>query len=623
MQLTNSATESRAGGTARESVIKRPWWTPAGIHLAIFIVIVILGVVVTRDYGESWDELQFFKYADHALEAYGSWLKTGAVPLTGNTYDNYGPAYVMIVTLAARLLGPVVPWLHSDLRHLVYFATYAVGTWAFYKLCGRWMSRNAAFGAALLFATQPLFWGHAFISPKDVPFLAFFVTSLWLGLRLVDANPTISLSELPHRKRQRLLAVTGAILLVCFAMVLLTPQIHIWIERLVSDAASGQINILGRLTSRIRPSNAPAHVQRYFVYFLWATAASLALGTVGLFLAWRKVPRALASLATTAFPAVALGLSTSIRVLGPLAGLFVAAYALRRYGRQALPLLATYLLMASVVTYTTWPYLWPDPLGHLVESVRVMAEYPWQGQVLFDGRMYSSTLLPATYLPVLLGIQLSEPVWPLFLIGLIIAARDMGRRRVGALGLLLLTGAWFAGPVIAFIVTRSPLYDNFRQVIFILPPVFMIAGVVFDRVKRLPLQIALIALVVMPGIVDGVHLHPYEYIYYNRFIGGVQGAFRKYELDYWGTSYREAAGYLNAVAPANANIWVEGPAHLIQVYARPDLKIFSTYEVERADHYDYVIALTRFDMDLKSFPAAPIVEAIQRDGALLAVIKKP
>jgi len=132
-----------------------------------------------------------------------------------------------------------------------------------------------------------------------------------------------------------------------------------------------------------------------------------------------------------------------------------------------------------------------------------------------------------------------------------------------------------------------------------------------------------IALAVLPGIVIGVRLHPYEYIYYNRLVGGVQGAFRKYELDYWGTSYREAAEYLDATAPANDSVWVEGPTHLLQVYVRPDLKIYSTYEVERADHYDYVVALSRFDLDLSSYPQAPVVHAIKRDGAVLTVIKKP
>jgi len=38
-----------------------------------------------------------------------------------------------------------------------------------------------------------------------------------------------------------------------------------------------------------------------------------------------------------------------------------------------------------------------------------------------------------------------------------------------------------------------------------------------------------------------IKLHPYEYVYYNRIIGGVAGASRKgYVTEYWATSYKEA-----------------------------------------------------------------------------------
>jgi neutral trehalase len=137
------------------------------------------------------------------------------------------------------------------------------------------------------------------------------------------------------------------------------------------------------------------------------------------------------------------------------------------------------------------------------------------------------------------------------------------------------------------------------------------------------LQAAIIGVLVLPGVIEGAHLHPYEYVYYNRFVGGVNGAFRKYELDYWGTSYREATAYLNQVAPANGTVWVEGPAHLVQLYARPDLKIYSTDEAVRAPGYDYVVATTRYNLDLASYPQAPVVHVIERDGSPLTVIKKP
>src|SRR5512140_1364262 len=125
--------------------------------IALLAAAFVIGVVTVRQYGESWDELQFFKYADRALEAYSTWPRTGTVPLTGNTYDNYGPAYVMLVALGARLLGSILPWMVSDVRHLLYFITWLMGIWAFHAIARRWLAPSAAFGATLLFAAQPLF----------------------------------------------------------------------------------------------------------------------------------------------------------------------------------------------------------------------------------------------------------------------------------------------------------------------------------------------------------------------------------------------------------------------------------------------------------------------------------
>jgi hypothetical protein len=592
----------------------------------IFIVLLlglILGVLITTQYGESWDELQFYKYADRALEAYSTWPTTGQIALTGNTYDNYGPAYVIIVALGARLLGLVIPWITSDLRHLVYLLTYLVGVWAFYALCRRWLARGPALGACLLLATQPLFWGHAFISPKDIPFLTFFVLSLLLGFRMVDAVQPVSPEPVQPRSRRLLLILTGLWLVMLFGLLLATPLVHAWIENLVTAAAAGQSNIISRIASDIHSVKPAVYVQRYFVLFVDAQIGFLVLSSLLMAFVWSRAPTGLRFVLTIAPAAIALGVTTSIRVLGPFAALMVAAYALWKLRLRAVPVLAAYVAIGALAMYLTWPYLWPDPIGHFVESVRVMAEYPWRGLVLFNGVMYASTDIPRSYLPVLLGIQLTEPVWFLFAAGLGIAIYDAVRKPGSTRGLLLLTLVWFVLPLAGFIVTRSPLYDNFRQVIFILPPVFMLAGVAFSRIRRPLLQAALIALVILPGLVDGARLHPYEYAYYNRFIGGELGAFRKYELDYWGTSYRAAADYLNSTAPANASVWVEGPAHLMQLYARPDLKVYSTYEVERAPHYDYVVALTRFNLDQQSYPQARVVYTIGRDQALFTVVKQP
>jgi hypothetical protein len=583
----------------------------------------ILGVFITRQYGESWDELKFYKYADLSLQAYSTWPTTGTVPEFGNTYDNYGPAYVMPVALGARALQFVLPWSISDLRHLLYFFTFLAGIWAFYALARRWLSQIAALGATALFATQPLFWGHAFISPKDIPFLSFFLVSLLFGLRLFDRPRPLSLNGLSPRSRQTLLVLTALWLASVFVLFFGVGLIHSWLDVAVRAAAAGTPNLISRFASDIHKVEPEVYVQRYFTFFIQARAFYFLLFTFILLLTYRKLsPSTFHSLHSILIPATLLGLTTSIRILGPLASILVTLYALRSTGKKAVPVLIVYAAVAFATLYATWPYLWPDPIGHLFESLRVMSQYPWPGEVLFNGVQYASTDIPRSYLPVLLGIQLTEPVWILFIAGLVVAIFGFVKKRE-YVELLVLTLVWFVLPLAGFIVSRTPLYDNFRQVYFILPPVFLMVGVLFEKVKRQVWQIELIVLVLLPGVIGILRLHPYEYIYYNTFIGGEKGAFRRFELDYWGTSYREAADWLNEVAPPNADIWTDGPAHLLDMYLRDDLKMFSPYEVERAEHYDYAVLTTRYNLDLKEYPDAEIIYKIERGGALLTVIKKP
>lgn len=75
--------------------------------IVLLIVILTIGLFTLTNFGKSWDELQFFKYANHALASYTSWLTRAQVIITGNTYDNYGPAFVMFTTLVAGSMSSI------------------------------------------------------------------------------------------------------------------------------------------------------------------------------------------------------------------------------------------------------------------------------------------------------------------------------------------------------------------------------------------------------------------------------------------------------------------------------------------------------------------------------------
>lgn len=626
--------------------------------IILMTITLLIGMITVRNYGESWDELQLYKYADNSLAAYSTWLRTGDIPFTGDWFENYGPAFMMFSTLTSQALARVgFPLPIVDIRHLLYFMTFLLGVWSLHEICRRWMSASAALGATLLFATQPLMWGHAFINPKDTTLLAMMLFSVHLGLKmhasLSEPQPDSALDALtsawadsPKSTRRMIVAATLTWLTAILVLFGGTPFWRAWLDSSVRAAANGEVTLLSPLilsvASKLQSVTPEVYIQKIFVAFLQARAAVFWTFTlVLLWMYWRRLPSTFRVLGTILPASLALGFTSSIRIFGPLAGILVAQHFIsqrsgvdatyhpvaqrsgRNTGKRSILMLVTYAILAIFVMYATWPYLWPDPIGHLVETVNIMSHHFWNGSVLFNGVEYAATDLPSSYMPALLAIQLTEPVWALCVLGLGVTVYDLIKKPHGSHDLIVLTILWLIIPLATFIIFRPTMFDNFRHSFFILPVVFVLAGVALDQVRKPLLQSVLIVALALPGVIGIIRLHPYEYTYYNSFAGGMRSAFRKFEMDYWGTSYREIALELNRIAPSKSAIWVEGPTHILETYARPDLRFYSTYEVERADHYDYVVTLSRHQDDLLVYPNAPVIFSVIRDGAALAVIKKP
>jgi hypothetical protein len=586
----------------------------------IFTCLFLAGLLTFNRYGESWDDLSLQKYAAKSLNAYTTFPQEGIINIGREDLGFYGPFFVMLTDVLSNSLSAVLLFSLPDLRHLVYYLTYFAGVLAFHSIAKRWLTQLPALGATLLFAAQPVFWGHAFINPKDTPFLSLFLLSISFGMRAFDSLKLDSPAEPSPRSKRTLTLLTTLWLVSVFGLFLFTQAIHSYIEMLVLSAQAGNTNLFSLIAKDLSAASTETYTQRYFVLFLQLRTIYFLLITILLlFTYYRLAPNLLIYLFTILPAALILGFTTSTRILGPFAGVLVAYYALRTKGKQTIPALTMYAVIALIATYISWPYLWMNPIPNFIGSLQEMSLYPWSGLVLFNGTSYQSTDMPISYLPVLLLIQLTEPVWALSIVGWIVAIVSGGKKR----GLVELSLLWFVIPLVAFIVFRVALYDNFRQIFFILPPIFLMAGVALEAIKNVKWQAALIVICLLPSAFGIVSLHPYEYMYYNSFVGGVSGADGRFETDYWATSFREAAEYVNENASPNANIWVEGPDQTFALFLREDLKVYSSGEVERAEQYEYVVTITRYNFDETVYPDAEIAHRIMRGDAILTVIKKP
>jgi dolichyl-phosphate-mannose-protein mannosyltransferase len=501
----------------------------------LLAVTLVIGLFVFRDYGLTWDEPLFYKYADALGYAYtpSNWLG-GQFDLnksygpSGDDHKNRGPGYLLVAREPVYLVEKL-GLDASSAWHLVNFGTFLLGVYFVYRIAERLMHTWAALAASSLFAFQPLLWGHAFINPKDMPFLVFLTGSIWLGFRMVD--------------------------------------------QLVDEPSESIRRRAGRIVA----------------------------------------------------PALFLGLATANRVLGPLAALLVLAYLLERRPRIGMLLwMVPYGVLAAFVVLMAWPYLWEGPARFLT-AFQFMSANPTILPVLFADQVYRAYDLPRRYLPFYLFFTLTEFIWPLFFLGI---AAGLGKfradwRRLTQAGLIL---SWFLIPVMYVLLRRPPMYDGMRHFLFILPPVFIIAGFSVDfllvHVHRRAVFVAATIVCLLPGFTGIVRLHPYEYTYYNSFIGGTSGAFRHYETDYWLTCYKDALQSFNEREHQPVRLYVHREAEVAQPYAAPNVTVLDERGAKsQIGPGDFVLVNTRTNEDRQTFHDAPDLVSIGRGAATFCVIK--
>jgi hypothetical protein len=184
-------------------------------------------------------------------------------------------------------------------------------------------------------------------------------------------------------------------------------------------------------------------------------------------------------------------------------------------------------------------------------------------------------------------------------------------------------------PVAYAIAIKAVLFDGMRHFIFVLPPIAVLAAIVADRalahLARLsirPYAYGALALYGVGHVTVMALLHPDEYVYYNGFIGGVEGAAGLFKLDYWANSYAEDVGaledYLRAEYGADFmdhdfTVAACGPP-VSAAYYFPSNFIFTA----NPENAEFFIAFTK-DKCNKALPGKEIYR-VERMGTLLSVV---
>jgi hypothetical protein len=515
-----------------------------------FIALLVIGLASFRDYGISWDEPLQRKYGQHLYD----FVTKGDLRMIEGPMKYYGPAFEMCLFFLQKALGLEDTRSIYFMRHLMTFLVFLLGVFFFYRLC-RLIFRSwkvGLLGAAML-VLSPRIFAESFYNPKDMPFLALFVISIYTLVRYLDAK-TIRW------------AVTHAI--ACAVLV--------------------DIRIVGLLVPLF-------------------TAGFVAADVAG---AGRR------------------GAHVVRQVLG--FGVFGG------------------VLAAAVVLM--WPTLWQRPLYHLAQAFREMSHYPQDAPVLYLGQYTQPRDLPWHYGVVWIGI--STPL--LYIVGFLLGCLVLLRRASGGLirhniGVLsgrfpegLISGRdsavlllWFFFPVLYVMLSRATLFDGWRHIYFVYPAFVGIALVGFCGAFRFLRgcirsgAFRIVATIVVVAVTLGMlniarimfKYHPYEHLYFNVLAGGIRGAEGRFDLDYWGLSYRQALEHI---------LRIDGDAVIpVCVHTRPgrvNAEILPVQDRQRlvfeTNPYDAEYYLTSMRWEKVNYLPEQIVREIYVDGARIMVAVK-
>lgn len=290
-------------------------------------------------------------------------------------------------------------------------------------------------------------------------------------------------------------------------------------------------------------------------------------------------------------------------------------------------------LTAYIILYLFWPRLHFEPVKGIIETITAQSSYSHSHPVLFEGTYQNPSQLPYYYL--LKMFVLTTPPLVLFLLSTGVPLGVLGLKEKSRKGKDKLITAYIifvvSFPLIYIIYKNATVYDGIRHLLFIYPPMVVLASLVLSlgisRLTKLNSRIksAIFFVFLSACFISSISsiwsLQPYQYTYYNGFVGGLSGAWKKgYDTEYWGTAYKEASEWLSERLEtrqgheAPFKIAITGPPWLSKPFFSDSMEISETPESAH-----FFISTTRWNFHKRA--GGKIIFVAGRQGVPFVVVK--
>lgn len=291
--------------------------------------------------------------------------------------------------------------------------------------------------------------------------------------------------------------------------------------------------------------------------------------------------------------------------------------------------LAMHLIFVTILcigVVLLWPTLWDQPITQFINAFKHLARFPWRGDVLYLGEYFQSDKLPWHYPLVWMAVTIPIVYLAFMPVGLLDLARRIFARQEGFaehwLDLLVL--CWMVIPVAAVLILDSVLYDDWRHLYFVYPAMlwFSLRGAAatwtwVSHGPALKYRAAFVALLTFSLLANAASIaayHPYQNVYFNRLAGSGDQIRNRFELDYWGVSYKDGLAYIAAtdarddITVLAANLPGEWNSLILPPQDRKRIRY--VYDAREADYF-----VTNYRWRRQGYDFEPPIYSISVGGA--------
>ena len=261
---------------------------------------------------------------------------------------------------------------------------------------------------------------------------------------------------------------------------------------------------------------------------------------------------------------------------------------LNKFLKNNIKNISIFLISLIFFTILFYPGYWSD-LSKFFKAVIFMSQHIQTVCTVTLGECMKAQNLPSSYIFIWIFFKLPLSIlFGLLLFPFLEKKLFMQKENKLILAPLICT---ILSIIFLLIIFNVNLYDELRQIIFLIPIIFITSLIIFYQFSK-KISLIVTSFFIIFFIYQNIKLFPYNYIWLNNLNLFIQVE-KKFEKDYWGVSTRKVADYFNKNNLNNNGCIISNRSDGIKYFLKEQNRCFKSFsDLHKKNVRPFYVVLT-------------------------------